>query len=290
MTPVAEVTPVKKSGRAPTPMVESTVPTDELALFADGDPRPVVSEAARSVPVSPTRQTATPFELELAPEGSGWDRAPLIESTPFSGANDELPFELLPDEPRAPTPVAAKDAAPDSPAMPVNIDDTLALTESQVLSILSAHSKDQPEELMRHAVQLNWSETPIDLQSVPWHDIFGEYHRYSVKVNQQGRCGYALRLGFFTQREAAEQVAAFLRSEYAQATVVETHAREQAAAGAPLAPRRVPHVAAAKPAAPIAQKAQVSPRKATLPTASAKAAEKPGRVVRNFWGKKIKVG
>ena len=84
-----------------------------------------------------------------------------------------------------------------------------------------------------YAVQLVWSVSPIVTESLPHLAIFDAYTLYHVEGNRQGRRWYGLRLGFFSDAEAAKQVAQYVRSEYAAVAVVPVTGKEKAGADAP---------------------------------------------------------
>ena len=70
------------------------------------------------------------------------------------------------------------------------------------------------------AVQLHWSEQPIDLSGVPSLAIFKGYMLYATENRREGRCRYFLRLGFFADPISAKQIAAQARSNFVSAAVV----------------------------------------------------------------------
>lgn len=70
------------------------------------------------------------------------------------------------------------------------------------------------------ALQLQWSERPIDLSAVPPLPIFKAYALYVVESRSASRSCYFLRLGFFGNPVSAKQVASHLRSSFASAAVV----------------------------------------------------------------------
>jgi hypothetical protein len=70
------------------------------------------------------------------------------------------------------------------------------------------------------AVQLNWSEQPIDLSRVPSLAIFKGYILYATENRREGRARYFLRLGFFGDPMSARQIAVQVRSYFASAAVV----------------------------------------------------------------------
>ena len=69
------------------------------------------------------------------------------------------------------------------------------------------------------AVQLHWSEQPIDLSRVPSLAIFKAYTLYATETRREGRSRYFLRLGFFADPISAKQVAVQVRSTFAAAVV-----------------------------------------------------------------------
>jgi hypothetical protein len=81
------------------------------------------------------------------------------------------------------------------------------------------------------AVQLLWSVTPIDAASMPHMAIFDAYTLYNVEGNRQGRKWYGLRLGFFTDPNAATQVANYVRGDYRSVAVVPVSTKEVDHAG-----------------------------------------------------------
>ena len=70
------------------------------------------------------------------------------------------------------------------------------------------------------AVQLQWSEQPIDLSGVPALPIFEPYTLYAIERRREGRSRHFFRLGFFADPISAKQVAVEVRSIYASAAVV----------------------------------------------------------------------
>jgi hypothetical protein len=77
------------------------------------------------------------------------------------------------------------------------------------------------------AVQLQLSVQPIDVTSIPPHPIFQAYAVYAAEGRRAGRAWFFLRLGFFSNAIAAEQVAHYLRWDFTSATVVPVSSQEQ---------------------------------------------------------------
>lgn len=70
------------------------------------------------------------------------------------------------------------------------------------------------------AVQLHWSEQPIDLSRVQVLDAFKGHTLYATESRRHGHCSYFLRLGFFSDPGSAKQVAVQVRSTFASAAVI----------------------------------------------------------------------
>ncbi len=77
------------------------------------------------------------------------------------------------------------------------------------------------------AVQLLWSVTPIDMTRLPQPVVFSAYTLYHVEGSRQGRRWYGLRLGFFTDVQAAKQIAYSLRIDYSSVVVVPVALKER---------------------------------------------------------------
>ena len=77
------------------------------------------------------------------------------------------------------------------------------------------------------AVQLQWSVESMALDKVPPLAIFSAYTLYTVEGNRDGRKWYGLRLGFFSDANAAKQVAQYVRSDFASVAVVPVSPQER---------------------------------------------------------------
>ena len=150
------------------------------------------------------------------------------------------------------------------------------LTDTQVLEILEArrvdlselggHPQERPEiSLLRaddtntrlalkeavvqgapisFAVQLCRSNDPIELDRVPWLDIFRAYTLYLAEGANAGRSWHALRLGFFGDAISAKQVAYYARASFASVAVVPINEPERTHASK----KNIPLTLLAKPA------------------------------------------
>lgn len=145
---------------------------------------------------------------------------------------------------------------------------------------------------MQFAVQLTWSVTPIDLESVPPLAIFSAYTLYTAESTRDGRKWYGLRLGFFSDALSAKQVAYYVRSDFTSVAVVPVTSAEKdnaiAGAGAQALPvRKTGRVKKSDefklfdvdpvPARPAPTAAQVHRK---LAAAAAQAGKRPGAAAR----------
>lgn len=90
----------------------------------------------------------------------------------------------------------------------------------------------QDNAAVSFAVQLQWSVQPMALDKVPPLAIFSAYTLYTVEGSREGRKWYGLRLGFFTDADAAKQVAHYVRSEFTSVAVVPVSPQERGRAAA----------------------------------------------------------
>jgi len=70
------------------------------------------------------------------------------------------------------------------------------------------------------AVQLHWSEQPLDVSRMPSLEAFEGYTLYATETRRAGHCRHFLRLGFFTDAMAAKDAAAEMLSKFPSAAVV----------------------------------------------------------------------
>lgn len=70
------------------------------------------------------------------------------------------------------------------------------------------------------AVQLAWSERPIDPHHAPALPVFKAHTLYATESRREGRCRFFLRLGFFADAASAKEVAFSVRAKFASAVVV----------------------------------------------------------------------
>ena len=85
----------------------------------------------------------------------------------------------------------------------------------------------QDNAAVSFAVQLQWSAESMALDKVPPLAIFSAYTLYTVEGNRDGRKWHGLRLGFFSDANAAKQVAQYVRSDFSSVAVVPVSPRER---------------------------------------------------------------
>jgi hypothetical protein len=254
---VREVYPAAWAGPAP----GNSKPSPRMAAVPV-PPKPPVAEA----PVAEAPEA--PLELTLVEDQPREPRqASSLDTSLGDMSNVREVLAALDDRPATKAaasvskPVAAKAAdvlrpivapkIPPAPAAPA-----VTLTPKQELSLLESGAplKDLDDSAIRmmtpedtqtlrdikldsenkappcFAVQLMWSVTPIDMATLPQLAIFNAYTLYNVEGSRQGRRWYGVRLGFFTDVNAAKQVAYFMKADYKSVVVVPVTVKERARA------------------------------------------------------------
>jgi septal ring-binding cell division protein DamX len=90
----------------------------------------------------------------------------------------------------------------------------------------TAHPTADAPAVQHFAVQLAWSETPIDVGRFPRTEAFAGHVLYRVQTERDGRRWYGLRLGFFRDHLSARLVLQHARRDFALAAVVPVSDRE----------------------------------------------------------------
>lgn len=113
------------------------------------------------------------------------------------------------------------------------------LENTQTVRPLTQLELDDHQAARWFVIQLSLAEQPFDPDTVPNLDIFTVYRLYSVAGIDQGRILHALRLGFFSEENAARAVASYLSAFYDQPAIKRVSAAErQRFAEQPLEPRK----------------------------------------------------
>jgi hypothetical protein len=219
LTPDAELTVV-----APT-LAPAPAPVLELELVAD----PPVLPPPPPAPPAPIAATAPP--PTPAPR-AGFKRDAGLPFDKRSNVREVL--KSLDETGRARAPAVPAVQPHQLPAGPAARGPGV-LPESQVMRLLEEKRGDPLNTTSTpaaFAIQLQWSVQAIDLAHVPSLAIFGAYTLYTVEGSREGRKWFGLRLGFFSDANAAKSVAQYVRSEFSSVAVVPVSLRERDGANA----------------------------------------------------------
>lgn len=231
--PVAELAVAAKPAAAPAPEpapAPAPAPRDvpELALVAEPPPAPAAPPVLSVVPEPVREPVSTPVV----------DAMSNLRDVLAQLGDDEGPTRIMPAPTRIPTlsesqtlrilekPTARP--APKARAVAIAQDDEVRLVtpeDTQTLRDIKLDAERNAPPCF--AVQLLWSVTPISITDHPHLAIFDAYTLYNVEGSRQGRKWYGLRLGFFTDPNAATQVAYYVRSDYPTVAVVPVAEKER---------------------------------------------------------------
>jgi hypothetical protein len=89
-----------------------------------------------------------------------------------------------------------------------------SLESTQTVRALTQLELNDDQASRWFVIQLSLSQDAFDPETVPNLDIFSVYRLYSVAGIDQGRIVHALRLGFFSEDNAARAVASYLAAFY----------------------------------------------------------------------------
>jgi hypothetical protein len=102
-----------------------------------------------------------------------------------------------------------------------------SLESTQTVRALTQLEMDDDQASRWFAIQLSLAEDAFDPDTVPNLDIFSVYRLYSVAGIDQGRIVHALRLGFFTEENAAGAVASYVSAFYDKPTIKRVSSAER---------------------------------------------------------------
>jgi hypothetical protein len=201
-----------------------------LGPFSTEDEADRVLKSAREIYPSALTATADPDDLRAITARRAKSRLP-SKSAP---AKSTLPAkETLPAKPIAPQSSAEQKLRTAAEAQPALLEST------QTVRPLTQLELEDLQAARWFVIQLSLSEQPVDPDTVPNLDIFTLYRLYSVSGLDQGRILHALRLGFFTEENAARAVANYLTAFYEQTSIQRVSAVErQRFTELPLEPRK----------------------------------------------------
>ncbi|MGC4029448.1 MAG: hypothetical protein QM696_11280 [Steroidobacteraceae bacterium] len=239
--PVSVPTAVPAPAAVPTlaPASTSTSTIDAMSNLRDvlaqlGDDAPTrLMPAPASIPTLSESQT-----LRILEPAAAAAKAPVAQvSPPVAAKPAARPVPAAKVAPPKPKPAAPAKIAPP----PDEQDQVRLVTPEDTQTLRDIRLDVERNAPPCFAVQLLWSVTPITITDHPHLAIFDAYTLYNVEGNRQGRKWYGLRLGFFTDPNAATQVAYYVRSDYPAVAVVPVaeKERDRARGGepAPAAPR-----------------------------------------------------
>jgi hypothetical protein len=217
-------------------MAAPAPPTDVPAVAAK-----VIKQPAPAPTVVQRRVAAVPPPARSAP------KAPLSNVREVLAALDERdtsPNETATAAPRAPASSAqAAQSLSDTQVMQIletrRGEDSARASGSEATGGIPILRPDdsgtrralkdavQANAAVSFAVQLQWSVDSMALDKVPPLAIFSAYTLYTVEGNRDGRKWYGLRLGFFSDANAAKQVAQYIRSDFSSVAVVPVSPKER---------------------------------------------------------------
>jgi len=208
-------------------------------------PAPAPAPASAPAPAAPAQEVDA---LEQTMSEMRSVLAQLDEEGPAQMAPQPLPQVAPPpapaivpkDLPRLQPVTRPKAAATKTPAPAPELTpaQTLNILEAPAPSAKPAEVRSEANASLCYAVQLVCSATPVEATTLPRLAIFNAYTLYNVEGSRQGHNWYGVRLGFFSDRNSAAQVANYVRSDYSSVAVV------------PVAPMEKDHVRGGGPPTP----------------------------------------
>jgi hypothetical protein len=263
--PSASPPPLAVAGSAPVASALVEVPSPPLAIAEPAAVTSALVEPPSAPPLAPPRKTVAaapmapkqppPTPVVAQPRKSAAAPRPARPAAKMPLSNVREVLAAL-DE-RDTNPNVAATAAPRSDADASQAQQSL--TDTQVMQILEARRTEesprvaatdvsggipmlrpddtgtrralkaavQDNSAVSFAVQLQWSVDAMALEKVPPLAIFSAYTLYTVEGNRDGRKWYGLRLGFFSDANAARQVAQYVRSDFTSVAVVPVSSQER---------------------------------------------------------------
>jgi hypothetical protein len=223
--PSSEVTEIELS-LAADPVIEATTPSSRT-------PNNEPFHVGKGVEI-PASTLALSLESEEAKAQLGtsgkFARAPQATkpAAPPPQATTSVPVAKMP----SPTTQAAPPKAVTSPSLPkpptLLGDDAPPpdFDSTQTIRALTAAELDDETQPKWFAVQLAISEQPINLDTMPHLDIFAAYRLYSVASAEGGKILHNMRLGFFKEEVSAEAVCGYLKTFFANPSVLRVSVAE----------------------------------------------------------------
>jgi hypothetical protein len=103
----------------------------------------------------------------------------------------------------------------------------LPFDSTQTIRAVTVRELRDPNQQKWFAVQLAVSDRPVNLETIPRFDVFEAHRLYAIQGRLGARTCYALRLGFFTEQQAALTICTDLQAFYRAASVVQVSEAEQ---------------------------------------------------------------
>jgi hypothetical protein len=103
----------------------------------------------------------------------------------------------------------------------------ISLESTQTVRALTQLELEDDQVSRWFAIQLSLAEEAFDPDTLPNLDIFRVYRLYSVAGIDQGRIVHALRLGFFTEQNAAGAVASYLAAFFEKPAIKRVSSAER---------------------------------------------------------------
>jgi hypothetical protein len=214
--PVAPVEPKRDEVR-----IAPSAAAADLKLEAE----PVRAQAEPSAPT----QSTQPFHVgkgaqipdvrfEIAGDAKATSTASAAKAQPAQAARPQ-------SKPATTAPTPARPAVTMSPR---GLDMELPeLDSTQTIRALTRSELEDEGQEKWFSIQLAVSEQPVNLEAMPRLDIFEAYRLYSVATAGSGKITHSLRLGFFREAVSAEAVAGYLKTFFADPTVIRVSVAEQ---------------------------------------------------------------
>ena len=150
----------------------------------------------------------------------------------------------------------------------------LSFDSTQTIRAITVRELRDPNQQKWFAVQLAVSDRPVNLETIPRFDVFEAHRLYAIQGRLGARTCYALRLGFFTEQQAALTICTDLQAFYRAASVVQVSEAEQVRFNGV----RTQEAPAQKPSSTAADVVQISSARrgvATSPALPARATNSP---------------
>lgn len=105
---------------------------------------------------------------------------------------------------------------------------TLPFDSTQTVRAVTVRELEDPNQQKWFSIQLVVSDRPFNLETMPRLDVFALYRLYAVQGRLGTKACYALRMGFFNDRQSAQTLCSDIQALFRAASVVQVSAAEQA--------------------------------------------------------------